>query len=308
MKNINHAYQLGATMYMPATLSTKKMLDVIIGKTVPNLQTVVICLEDAVKENDLTFALFNLNELLNILKEQYSFQILAINVFIRPRDVEVAKLVIDWNLNDQFSGFVLPKFTLENSPEWKKIIPPELKIMPTFETQSYFDPVYQKEIRDLLTHDFPETLCLRIGGNDLMSCLNLRRPKGVTLYSTPVGTLISQLVTQFLPYGFNMSAPVCEHFSNVKLLEDELSMDMNNGLYTKTVIHPSQVAVVQNAYKVSQIEYDEATEILNHDALSVFKSEGSMLEIATHKNWAKQIILRKDIYGVQENLNLSEVV
>lgn len=298
MKSINHAYELGATMYMPATLTTKKMLDVITGKAVPNLQTVVICLEDAVKENDLTFALFNLKQLLNILKDRYYSKVLAVNVFIRPRHVEVAKSIIDWNLNDQFSGFVLPKFTLENSFEWKEIIPPELKIMPTFETQSYFDPFYQREIRDLLINDFPETLCLRIGGNDLMSCLNLRRPKGVTLYNTPIGTLISQLVTQFLPYGFNMSAPVCEHFSNVKLLEDELSMDMNNGLYTKTVIHPSQVSVVQNAYKVSQLEYDEAVEILNHDALSVFKSEGSMLEVATHKNWAKQIILRKDIYGI----------
>jgi citrate lyase beta subunit len=42
----------------------------------------------------------------------------------------------------------------------------------------------------------------------------------------------------------------------------------------------------------------DAEQILQHDAKSVFKSNGSMLEPATHRNWAQRIVLRAQHYGV----------
>ena len=50
-------------------------------------------------------------------------------------------------------------------------------------------------------------LCLRIGGNDLLSALRLRRPPGVTLYVTPLGTLIDCLVGLCKPAGYTSSPP-----------------------------------------------------------------------------------------------------
>ena len=53
-------------------------------------------------------------------------------------------------------------------------------------------------------------LVLRIGGNDLLNLLGLRRQRGHTLYETPLGAVIARLVTTFKPHGFRLSAPVFE--------------------------------------------------------------------------------------------------
>ena len=64
------------------------------------------------------------------------------------------------------------------------------------------------------------------------------------------------------------------------------------GIYTKTAIHPAQIAHIHHALQVQPEDFHEAQLILAHDAKSVFKSHGSMIEPATHKNWAEMILLR----------------
>ena len=48
-----------------------------------------------------------------------------------------------------------------------------------------------------------------------------------------------------------------------------------NGLLTKTAIHPSQLNIIHDAYKVNSIDYYEAQMIMDANAKSVFKSNGS---------------------------------
>ena len=55
--------------------------------------------------------------------------------------------------------------------------------------------------------------------------------------------------------------------------------------------------------KTSQVnaeEFYEAQQILSQDAKSVFKSHGSMLEPATHRNWAEMILLRYQTFGLSK--------
>ena len=91
--------------------------------------------------------------------------------------MEMAKHIVDWDLNQTFNGMILPKFNVFNLKNWMNVLPANLQYMPTLETKEIFDVAHNIELYQALKYDFHKTLCLRIGGNDLLSCLNLRRPK-----------------------------------------------------------------------------------------------------------------------------------
>ena len=55
-------FALGATLYMPATRDD--ILDVVFGMKIPELRSLVVCLEDAVAAIDVESALANLQALL----------------------------------------------------------------------------------------------------------------------------------------------------------------------------------------------------------------------------------------------------
>ena len=77
-----------------------------------------------------------------------------------------------------------------------------------------------------------------------------------------------------------------------------------NGFIGKTVIHPSQIPIVKESLKPSRTDYDDALSILNwsESSLGVMKSVGKnrMNELATHRKWAKKIVLLSGIYGVRD--------
>ena len=304
MKALQHAIELGATMYIPAT--HEQLWEVTEGIKFPILKSIAVCLEDAVLERDVQTAMVNLKLLLQKRLEQPNPKAPA--MFIRPRNIEMAKHIVDWELNHTYSGMILPKFTLPSLQNWMDVLPANLQYMPTLETKEIFDVSHNIELYQALKYDFHKTLCLRIGGNDLLSCLNLRRPKNTTIYQTPVGLLISQLAGLFIPNGFQLSSPVCEHFENIHLLKQEIEQDMNNGIYTKTAIHPKQIEHIHQSFQVQAEEFQEAQLILAHDAKSVFKSHGSMIEPATHKNWAEMILLRYKTFGVVKPQHLAKSV
>ena len=282
------ALSLGATLYMPATRSD--LWPVVKGEKYPELRSLVICLEDAITEQEIEFAKQNLRQLLQQIQQQHRHEHHP-KVFIRPRDIAMAAELAEWHEIIALDGMVLPKFGLASFKQWREVLPAELHYMPTLETAESFDMGQMKELRAALP-EFHKILVLRIGGNDLLNCLALRRPSDVTLYQTPIGTLIANLAGQFLPYGFALSAPVCEHFSQVKLLQDELYLDLQHGLSGKTVIHPAQISIVHQAYQVNEIELKQAQGILQDGSKAVFACHGSMLEPATHRAWANSILAR----------------
>lgn len=299
MEKLTNALQLGATMYIPAT--HEQLWEVTQGIKYPELKSVVVCLEDSVHENDYEKALKNLKTLLNRIAND-PLKLSKTALFIRPRNVASANRIAEWRMEHSFNGFIIPKFTLENMHLWADSIKDQKNVMLTLESGEYFDMSYVSELKQALLKDFrKDILCLRIGGNDLLSSLNLRRPKDCTIYDTPIGALIPQLIGQFVPVGFQLSSPVFEHYADENMLKRELALDKVNGLITKTAIHPNQLKTIHDAYRVSSVEYYEAQMIVDANAKSVFKSNGSMLEPATHKNWAKEILLRAKIYGVAEN-------
>lgn len=299
-------YALGATIYCPAT--HHDLYAVASGQKYPHCRSVVICLEDAVAAHDIEIGLKNLSRLLTIFA-QFGVPENAPYVFIRPRNLEMAQRLVDWKNLEQICGFVLPKFNLANLAGWKQALPNTLHVMPTLETAEFFDPSYISEFRQAMLNDMPSILALRIGGNDLLNCLKIRRPRHLTIYDTPVVALINQLIGQLTPAGFYLTAPVFEYFSDVALLKQEVERDVLNGLVGKTAIHPSQIEVIHQAFQVSQYDYQDAQQILQQDAKAVFNHKGSMLEPATHQQWAIQVMERANYYGVtQPEHNYLEMV
>jgi len=293
-------WHLGATLYMPATRND--IAGAILEGKIPGLRSLVICLEDAVSETDMPDALANLAQLLHILNDakQAGGNAEWPLVFIRPRHPEMGKWLTEHFDLSAVDGFVLPKFTLSALPQWWEIMGnTHLCMMPTLETEEVFDVVQMRELAiALLAHPcHGRIIALRIGGNDLMNVVSLRRPRDLTLYDSPMGYVIKMLVSVFAPRDFALTAPVCEHIDDHEVMARELALDMAHGLVGKTAIHPRQIAVIERALMVTQGEHSDALRILN-STQAVFKSQGSMCEPATHRRWAAGILERAQVYGL----------
>ncbi|EPI5027959.1 HpcH/HpaI aldolase/citrate lyase family protein, partial [Klebsiella pneumoniae] len=55
MKKQPNPWELGATLYMPAT--RKDIAEVVLEGKIPGLRSLVVCLEDAVSEHDIPLAI-----------------------------------------------------------------------------------------------------------------------------------------------------------------------------------------------------------------------------------------------------------
>lgn len=300
MNNRLSPWNLGATLYMPAT--REDIADAVIHRKIPGLRSLVICLEDAVSDADIPAALANLKHLLQELNEAKPTS--TKNdwplVFIRPRHTEMGKWLTEHLDLAAIDGFVLPKFTLGSLPVWWSFMAcTHLCLMPTLETEDVFDVLQMRELATRLeTHPCHDRIiALRIGGNDLMNVVSLRRPRNLTLYDGPMGYVIKMLVSVFSPRDFALTAPVCEHIDDPAVMARELSLDIAHGLVGKTAIHPRQIDVIEQALMVTQGEHSDALRILN-STQAVFKSQGAMCEPATHRRWAVGILERARVYGL----------
>lgn len=308
----HHPYQLGASLYMPAT--RQDIWQVIKRDKLPTINSIIICLEDAVGLNDVEIALSRLQSLLETWQShRHSVNIpsQAIDstnknpvrplVFVRPRNPAMLSQLSEFNHIELIDGFVLPKVDMYSLANWRLACAAHdgrQLLMPTLETAALFNPQHNGDLAIALKEAFHQPVfALRIGGNDLFAALRLRRPKDSIVYETPVGMLAYQLLGCFVPHGFYLSAPVFEYLDQPMLLMQELSRDVSLGLVGKTVIHPSQIALVQQAFCVPVSILEEAQQILHAEAKAVFKFNNTMLEPATHRSWATEIINRAHVFG-----------
>lgn len=287
--------QLGASLYVPATRPDLAA----IGNRVkyPFLRSVIFCTEDAIRAAELPAALANLEAALP------RFEPVGLLRFIRPRSPGVLRSLLQMDAIDRVHGFVLPKVTRHNIEEYLSLFAPTdlFEMMPTLETADVFDPAAMRALSDVLGQDRyrRRILSLRIGGNDLFQLLGLRRPRRGTVYETPLGPVIAQLVTTFRPLGFNLTAPVFEYLDRRRVLAREVERDLAFGLFGKSAIHPEQVPLIEARYRVSARDLETAERILYDSAPAVFRLHGAMCEPATHRAWADQIQQRARLYGVR---------
>jgi citrate lyase beta subunit len=287
--------ELGASLYVPATRTD--LAEIANRSRYPALRSVIFCTEDAISAESLPHAIANLRQLLTQLEPS------GLKRFIRVRNPDVLQQLLDSDGIQRLDGVVLPKVTQYNFRDYSRLIPEEspLMLMPTLETAEVFDLAEMKALRGLLLEMSirRRILSLRIGGNDLLHLLGLRRSRGSTIYDTPLATTIAQLVTTFRPVGLPLTAPVFDRLDDLETLTREVRTDVDYGLLGKTAIHPLQVPLIESRYRVAEGDWDVANRILQEGAPPVFRYADTMCEPSTHRRWAEMVIERSRVYGIE---------
>ena len=292
--------QLGASLYVPATRHDLALLGN--GQKYPRLRSLIFCTEDAIRPDELEAALRTLAEALPRLAPAPMLR------FVRVRDPRVMERVLAMPGIGGVDGFVLPKATRRNLPAYLSLLGPRdpFVLMPTLETAEAFDAREMAALREALSDEAVRAriLALRIGGNDLLHLLGVRRSPRRTVYETALGPVISMLATTFIPHGFPLTAPVFEGLAHAEVLQAEVARDIDHGQLGKTAVHPDQVAQIEAMYAVEREELEMARAMLGPAAPGVFRMHGVMCEQATHSRWARTILERADVFGVTDEIEI----
>lgn len=285
---------LGASLYVPAT--HKDLQEIANGELLRDLRSVIFCTEDSVAESELSYALFNLGLALQKMPDSSSLA-----RFVRVRNPYVMQRVLEMPGSEKLDGFVLPKATRFNFDDYfQQICNTKHMLMPTLETIEVFSSTEMQLFRECLERPSVKDriLAIRIGGNDLLALLGIRRPRNLTIYKTPLGPVIGNLVATFRPYGFVLTAPVFEHLDSTELLLKEVQEDLAHGMVGKTAIHPSQIDLIEQLYRVKHNDLEVALRIIDKDSPPVFKMCGSMCEVSTHSSWAHGVVKQAQVFGI----------
>ena len=229
------SYALGATLYMPAT--RPNIHQDLLSKKHAGLSSMVICLEDAIGDDEVEMAedllcseLENLSsDLVKGLCEEEDLPL----IFVRIRSYEQLMRLKSRIPNGMhlLTGFVLPKFS---PAEGYKILT-EIKelnshgyclyAMPILETKEIIQKETRLEeligIKKVLDQYFELILNVRIGATDFSGLYGIRRNSDTTVYDIAViRDCISDIINIFLradqPYV--ISGPVWEYFSSKERL------------------------------------------------------------------------------------------
>ena len=314
-------YRVGALMYVPA-------LNAGVGEKVcegafPDLDSLALCLEDAVRTDGVKEAEAQLVETMAYISEHSKGPLPLL--FVRARDCSQFKRLPSL-LGDLFAlltGVILPKFDLSNAAEYcsltEKInvgrgVP--LYIMPILESGSVINLDSRRQtllkIHEILDDYKDYVLNIRVGAMDFCNLYGLRRTASQSIYDIGV---VSHALTDVLTVfagEYVVSAPVWEYFRGsgededwLAGLENELRLDIANGFIGKTVIHPSQLPTVRKWLRPTRTDYEDAKAILewSGDTWGVAKSVrgNRMNEVAIHRKWACKILSLSEIYGVRDS-------
>lgn len=234
------AYALGATLYMPAT--RPNIHQDLLSKKHSGLTSMVICLEDAIGDDEVELAeTLLVNELYTLSEEMGKGLLLEDDlplIFIRIRDYEQLlrlKSRIRKGLN-LLTGIVIPKF----SPSQGKLILQEVKslnedgyrlyALPILETKRVIEIETRLDelmaIKELTDQYEDLILNIRIGATDFCGLYGIRRNSDTTVYDIAViRDCISDIVNVFLrsDHPYVISGPVWEYFSSKdRLLKPQL--------------------------------------------------------------------------------------
>lgn len=248
-------YCLGATMYMPGT---KDFSQSIIEKKYPGLTSMVMCFEDACKEEDVPAAEVNSISVLSTLhdkeqKGELNYEDVPL-IFFRVRNVEQFKhfsTMLEPKHIRYITGFNFPKFNALNARDYMEHL---VKLNNKFGEIIYGMPIIEdsrvafKETRisELLEikrvmDDYKElVLNVRVGGTDFSSCFGVRRGINYTIYDVmTVRDCLMDILNFFTrDNDYTVSGPVWEYFRVNKRMKfgDLPKIDMQDTLLKRTPV------------------------------------------------------------------------
>lgn len=298
-----HPEAMYPTLYTPATKDPQKLLHYMEGNDAL-VRRFVICTEDAVSEHDVPGALQNLEQTLEAYEPTEE-----VTTFIRVRNQEIAEEALAMEGIEKLTGFVVPKADPSTYPTYAKLIAErseDFRIMPILESPGMADREYRRDLLDVLQEPSHQQAidCLRIGGNDLMNVLGMRRPKGdLTIYNTAVGQLINDIIIEYRGNGgFELAAPVYENYGaqHLSAMRRESEIHVANQLYGQVVLHPAQLQTLWDTYKVDVDDLQHAQYVRSAHPEAAIGQEGRLVSLNTHYKWAGYILERARLFGVAD--------
>ena len=319
MNNSLLYYSVGALLYCPA--NRKNIADSIVKQRFGTKYSLALCLEDTIRDDSVAEAEHILVQTLRQLDQQSMQNDFYVpKIFVRVRNArQIGRLHKAFGESARLiTGYILPKFSLENADGFIQEI---IKVneasatpvytMPIFESPSIIDLRTRYEIlyqlKQKLDSVEKNVLNIRVGGNDLCHMFGFRRHDDESIHQIrPIATIFSDIITV---YGMDyvVCGPVWEYYQSSnwqKGLYHELADDKLCGFVGKTVIYPSQIEVVNEAYKVPQKDYQDAAAVLNwdkssHSLVAGSVSKESMNEYKTHSIWALRTLLMAEYFGIK---------
>lgn len=320
MKNSSLYYSVGPLLYCPASRET--IAQSVISERFGNSFSLSLCLEDTINDLYVEAAEHTLvSSLCQICSAMEKTSFYLPKIFIRVRHPEQILHILQLAGSSSFiiSGFIIPKFSLENADAYIQSI---IRANEQSQKPLYFMPIYESAcltdlrrrydllygLKDKLTRIEELVLNIRVGGNDLCHLFSFRRHVTESIHKIrPVADIFSDIITV---YGMEyvVSGPVWEYFSGDGWdtgLRRETADDRLCGFIGKTVIHPNQIDIVNRAYQVASKDYEDAQSILSWkerqiSCVSANPGHERMNELKTHRNWAQQILFQAEAFGVRD--------
>lgn len=231
-------YCLGATMYMPGN---KDFAQAILEQKYKGLTSMVMCFEDACKEEDVPDAEKNSIALLDTINTAINSGVFEYRqlplIFFRVRNVEQFKHFASMLKPEHIrliTGFNFPKFNSQNGQEYysylKQMNEQYREIiygMPIIEDRSVaFKESRMKKlmgIKKILDYYKELVLNVRVGGTDFSSSFGVRRGISYTIYDimTVRDCLMDILNVFSRDNTYTVSGPVWEYFRAEKKMRFE---------------------------------------------------------------------------------------
>lgn len=321
MKNSLLYYSTGALLYCPA--HNGSIVQSLVSEKFGNNFSLALCLEDTINDDFVPEAENKLIHSVSMLyRYSESVQFFIPKIFIRVRNPEQIPSLLERCGESAvlITGFIIPKFSPENAGRYIDAI---LEANRTYKRIIYMMPILESPaIASLRSRT--ETLCLlkekldaieelvlniRVGGNDLCHLFGFRRHSDESIHSIrPIANIFSDIITVF-GTDYVISGPVWEYYNGEHWAEgfnQELRDDRLCGFIGKTVIHPNQIPLVNQAYKVTRKDYEDACSVLNWDMTSESFVSGNifaerMNEFKTHSNWAEKVLFLSKAYGITDS-------
>ena len=290
MNKINYI-ELGATLFIPAI--HKDLEAVVCDDKYPELKSVLIDTEDGINSESLDVAFKAIEKLLKIYEKK------KLIVFIRPRDIESLGKILKLKNIDKIDGFILPKFSLSNAEEYFFLLREyNFLVMPSIEGKELFNQNSLYKLRTFLLKNRKNILLVRFGLEDMLRQLKMKRSCEDSVFDfSATSYVLGSFISTFKSAGFAISGGVYPCFKDDDGFIKDVKHDLKEGLFSKTIIHPRQIKLTNELYKVTKEELSEAIEISEKNE-AVFNQNEKMAEVVTMKPYAQEIILRSKIYGV----------
>lgn len=285
--------KLGGTLFVPA--SHQKLGDIVTRKVFKNLKSLVIDFEDGLRASALDESMVSLGENLLTLTEDKPY------IFLRARDEKHLEELLKLKDIVKIDGFVLAKFSLKNAQNYLSVLENrDFVIMPSIEGKELFNQGDLLKLRDILLTHKEKIVLVRFGLEDMLRQLSMKRSCENSIFDfCAPNSVLGTFIAIFKSSGFAISGGVYPCFKDEDGFKKDVKRDLKEGLFSKTIIHPNQIEIINELYKVTREEFEEASAICQSKDV-VFNLNDEMAEKITMNPHSEIILKRAKNYGIQD--------